>query len=362
MAKNNEFVKFDKVDKSYDGKILVVKDLNLDIAEGEFITMLGPSGSGKTTCLMMLAGFETPTNGEIYLDGNPISNIPPHKRGIGMVFQNYALFPHMTVYENLAFPLKVRKFSKDETDKKVEKALSMVSLSGFGSRMPGQLSGGQQQRVAVARALVFDPAVVLMDEPLGALDKNLRESMQYEIKHIHESIGVTVVYVTHDQSEALTMSNRIAVFNDGKVQQLSSPDKLYEEPVNSFVAEFIGENNTFHGEVADISGKKCKIKLNSGDEILANPIRVKSKGEKSIVSLRPERAIIDPDDKMDNKFTGKIEEVIYHGDHTRVRLNLLDNHEFILKVPNSSARMDIKLGNQIKIGWNSFDARALDPK
>ena len=362
MAKNNEFVKFDKVDKSYDGKVLVVKDLNLDIAEGEFITMLGPSGSGKTTCLMMLAGFETPTNGEIYLDGNPISNIPPHKRGIGMVFQNYALFPHMTVYENLAFPLKVRKFSKDDTDKKVEKALEMVSLSGFGSRMPGQLSGGQQQRVAVARALVFDPAVVLMDEPLGALDKNLRESMQYEIKHIHESIGVTVVYVTHDQSEALTMSNRIAVFNDGKVQQLSSPDKLYEEPVNSFVAEFIGENNTFQGEVADLSKDKCKIKLESGDEILANPIRVKSKGEKSIVSLRPERAIIDPDEKLDNKFKGKIEEVIYHGDHTRVRLDLLGNKEFILKVPNSSARMDIKLGNEIKIGWNSFDARALDPK
>jgi putative spermidine/putrescine transport system ATP-binding protein len=362
MAKNNEFVKFDKVDKSYDGKVLVVKDLNLDIAEGEFITMLGPSGSGKTTCLMMLAGFETPTNGEIYLDGNPISNIPPHKRGIGMVFQNYALFPHMTVYENLAFPLRVRKISKDDTDKKVEKALSMVSLSGFGSRMPAQLSGGQQQRVAVARALVFDPAVVLMDEPLGALDKNLRESMQYEIKHIHESIGVTVVYVTHDQSEALTMSNRIAVFNDGKVQQLSSPDKLYEEPVNSFVAEFIGENNTFQGEVEDISNDRCKIKLDSGGEIFANPIRVKSKGEKSIVSLRPERAIIDPEEKMDNKFKGKIEEVIYHGDHTRLRLDLLGNKEFILKVPNSSARMDIKLGNEINIGWNSFDARALDPK
>ena len=362
MAKNNEFVKFDKVDKSYDGKVLVVKDLNLDIAEGEFITMLGPSGSGKTTCLMMLAGFETPTNGEIYLEGNPISNIPPHKRGIGMVFQNYALFPHMTVYENLAFPLRVRKFSKDETDKKVEKALSMVSLSGFGNRMPAQLSGGQQQRVAVARALVFDPAVVLMDEPLGALDKNLRESMQYEIKHIHESIGVTVVYVTHDQSEALTMSNRIAVFNDGKVQQLSSPDKLYEEPVNSFVAEFIGENNTFQGEVEDISNDRCKIKLDSGGEILANPIRVKSKGEKSIVSLRPERAIIDPEEKMENKFKGKIEEVIYHGDHTRLRLELLGNKEFILKVPNSSARMDIKLGNEINIGWNSFDARALDPK
>ena len=362
MSKNKEFVKFDKVDKSYDGKVLVVKDLNLDIEEGEFVTMLGPSGSGKTTCLMMLAGFETPTNGEIYLNSNPISNIPPHKRGIGMVFQNYALFPHMTVYENLSFPLKVRKISKEDIDKKVDKALSMVSLSGFEKRMPGQLSGGQQQRVAVARSLVFDPQLVLMDEPLGALDKNLRESMQYEIKHIHESIGVTVVYVTHDQGEALTMSNRIAVFNDGKVQQLSSPDKLYEQPVNSFVAEFIGENNTFAGEVTDISKDKCKIKLNTGNEIFANPIRVKSKGEKTIVSLRPERAIIDPEDKIENKFKGKIEEVIYHGDHTRVRLDILGNKEFILKVPNSSSRMDIKVGNQLNVGWNSFDARALDPK
>ena len=361
MSKNSEFVKFDKVDKSYDGKVLVVKDLNLDISEGEFITMLGPSGSGKTTCLMMLAGFETPTNGEIYLDSNPISNIPPHKRGIGMVFQNYALFPHMTVYENLAFPLKVRKVSKDEIDKKVDKALSMVSLTGFENRMPGQLSGGQQQRVAVARALVFDPAVVLMDEPLGALDKNLRESMQYEIKHIHESIGVTVVYVTHDQGEALTMSNRIAVFNDGKVQQLSSPDKLYEEPVNSFVAEFIGENNTFQGEVSDISNGKCKVKLKEG-EIVANPINVKAKGDKTTVSIRPERALINPSQKMDNNYKGKIEEVTDHGDHTRVRLNVLGNSDFILKVPNSSQNIDIKLGNTINISWNSTDARALDPK
>ena len=362
MSVNKEFVKFDKVDKSYDGKVLVVKDLQLDIAEGEFITMLGPSGSGKTTCLMMLAGFETPTNGEIYLDGNAISSIPPHKRGIGMVFQNYALFPHMTVYENLSFPLKVRKISKEDIDKKVDKALSMVSLSGFERRMPNQLSGGQQQRVAVARALVFDPAVVLMDEPLGALDKNLRESMQYEIKHIHESIGVTVVYVTHDQGEALTMSNRIAVFNDGKVQQLSSPDKLYEEPVNSFVAEFIGENNRFAGQVTEISNNKCKVKLDSGSEIFANPIAVKSNGEKTMVSLRPERALINSKEKMENNFKGKIEEVIYHGDHTRVRLDLLGNKEFILKVPNSSANMEIKLGNQINVSWNSFDARALDPK
>ena len=201
-----------------------------------------------------------------------------------------------------------------------------------------------------------------MDEPLGALDKNLRESMQYEIKHIHESIGVTVVYVTHDQSEALTMSSRIAVFNDGKVQQLSTPDKLYEEPVNSFVAEFIGENNTFAGEVTDISGGKCKVKLDTGGEIISNPISVKSKGEKTKVSLRPERAIIDPEEKMDNKHKGKIEEIIYHGDHARVRLNLLGNKEFILKVPNSSSRLDIKRGNEIIVGWNSNDARALDPK
>ena len=362
MSQKDSFVKFDNVDKSYDGEVLVVKGLNLDIPQGEFLTMLGPSGSGKTTTLMMLAGFETPTSGEIYLEGEPISSIPPYKRGIGMVFQNYALFPHMTVYENLAFPLRVRKMSKEDIDKKVDKALSMVSLSGFENRMPGQLSGGQQQRVAVARALVFDPAVVLMDEPLGALDKNLRESMQYEIKHIHESIGVTVVYVTHDQGEALTMSNRIAVFNDGKVQQLSSPDKLYEEPVNSFVAEFIGENNRFSGQVTDVSKDKCKVKLDDGSEILANPITVKSNGEKTIVSLRPERALINTKDKMENNFKGKIEEIIYHGDHTRVRLNLLGNKDFILKVPNSSANMDIKLGNQINVSWNSFDARALDPK
>jgi putative spermidine/putrescine transport system ATP-binding protein len=362
MTKNNEFVKFDNVDKSYDGKTLVVKGLILDMEEGEFVTMLGPSGSGKTTCLMMLAGFETATNGEIYLDNKVISNIPPHKRGIGMVFQNYALFPHMTVYENLAFPLRVRKIPKDEADKKIDKALSMVSLQGFASRMPMQLSGGQQQRVAVARSLVFDPQLVLMDEPLGALDKNLRESMQYEIKHIHESIGVTVVYVTHDQTEALTMSNRIAVFNDGKVQQLSSPDQLYEAPENSFVAGFIGENNIFNGIVSDIAGDICKVKLENGSEILANPISVKNKGDKTTISLRPERALINPKDKMDNNYKGKIEEVIYHGDHTRVRIDVLGNNQFILKIPNSTSNLDIKLGNQINVGWNSKDSRALDPK
>ena len=192
---------------------------------------------------MMLAGFEVPTNGRIDLDGQPIDNMPPHKRNIGMVFQNYALFPHMTVAENLAFPLEVRRLARAEIEAKIKRALDMVKLSGFASRRPGQLSGGQQQRVALARALVFEPKLVLMDEPLGALDKQLREHMQLEIKHIHRDLGVTVVYVTHDQSEALTMSDRIAVFNDGAIQQLATPDDLYERPQNSFVAQFIGENN-----------------------------------------------------------------------------------------------------------------------
>jgi putative spermidine/putrescine transport system ATP-binding protein len=230
---NGALVRFVGVQKSYDGEILVVKDLNLDVTEGEFLTMLGPSGSGKTTVLMMLAGFETATHGDILLGDQPINNVPPQKRGIGMVFQNYALFPHMTVAENLAFPLQVRKMSKPDTDAKVQRALDMVQLSEFGNRRPGQLSGGQQQRVAVARALVFDPSLVLMDEPLGALDKNLREEMQYEIKHIHETLGVTMVYVTHDQTEALTMSDRIAVFDDGIIQQLASPEVLYEKRTTS---------------------------------------------------------------------------------------------------------------------------------
>ena len=234
------FVRFNRVQKSYDGETLVVKDLNLEIPKGEFLTMLGPSGSGKTTCLMMLAGFETATHGDIMLNGVSINNIPPHKRGIGMVFQNYALFPHMTVAENLSFPLEVRKLEKSVREEKVARALDMVEMGGFKGR-PAQLSGGQQQRIALARALVFEPELVLMDEPLGALDKQLREKMQFEITALAHRLGITVVYVTHDQTEALTMSDRVAVFNDGRIQQLATPDQLYEEPENSFVAQFMGK-------------------------------------------------------------------------------------------------------------------------
>ncbi|MEM9341751.1 MAG: ATP-binding cassette domain-containing protein, partial [Pseudomonadota bacterium] len=219
-ANGTAFVEFERVQKSYDGETLVVKDLNLSVGKGEFLTMLGPSGSGKTTCLMMLAGFETATHGEIRLDGREINNIPPHKRGIGMVFQNYALFPHMTVAENLSFPLEVRGMSKPDRETKVQRALDMVQMGAFGGRRPAQLSGGQQQRIALARALVFEPELVLMDEPLGALDKQLREHMQFEITNLAHELGITTVYVTHDQTEALTMSDRVAVFDDGVIQQL----------------------------------------------------------------------------------------------------------------------------------------------
>ncbi len=356
------YVRFDGVQKSYDGETLVVKDLNLDIAKGEFLTMLGPSGSGKTTCLMMLAGFETATHGEIYLDGQPINNVPPHKRGIGMVFQNYALFPHMTVAENLAFPLQVRKLNKATVEEKVNRALAMVELPEFGARMPAQLSGGQQQRVAVARALVFEPNLVLMDEPLGALDKQLREQMQYEIKHIHESLHVTVVYVTHDQSEALTMSDRIAVFNDGVIQQLSSAEVLYEEPQNSFVAQFIGENNKLNGTVDAVNGSTCKVTLEDGTGIEALAVNVDGAGVKTTLSIRPERLEINPDsDAVSNRLNGRIEELIYLGDHVRTRMTVAGNDEFIVKVPNTANASHLAEGESAVIGWRTEDGRALDP-
>ena len=360
-AGTDTLVRFIEVQKSYDGETLVVKNLNLDVARGEFLTMLGPSGSGKTTCLMMLAGFEPATHGEITLDGVPINNVPPHKRDIGMVFQNYALFPHMTVAENLAFPLQVRKIKKPEIESRVNRALDMVQLGGFGGRRPAQLSGGQQQRVAVARALVFDPALVLMDEPLGALDKQLREQMQYEIKHIHENLGVTVVYVTHDQSEALTMSNRVAVFNDGVIQQLASPDDLYERPENAFVAQFIGENNTLNGTVRQIDGDICTVELDDGAMVEALKVNVNAVGDRSQMSLRPERVEVDPPEgKYPNVFEGKVEELIYLGDHIRTRASVCGHDDFIVKVPNAAGHVHLKEGEAVEFGWMMEDCRALN--
>jgi putative spermidine/putrescine transport system ATP-binding protein len=355
------FVSFVNVQKSYDGETLVVKDLNLDIAKGEFLTMLGPSGSGKTTCLMMLAGFETATHGEITLGGQPINNVPPHKRGIGMVFQNYALFPHMTVWENLAFSLQVRKVPRADIEAKVKRALEMVSLPDMGGRRPNQLSGGQQQRVAVARALVFEPELILMDEPLGALDKQLREQMQYEIKHIHESLGVTVVYVTHDQSEALTMSDRIAVFEDGIIQQLATPDVLYERPENAFVAQFIGESNTFRGMVKGVNGTTCRVEIQDGTMVEALAVNIDGVGRPSTLSLRPERVEINPRVKrLNNRVKGRIRELIYLGDHVRTRMSIAGYDEFIVKVPNKRGHTVLKEGVEVTVGWATEDCRALD--
>ena len=360
MSNEQPYVQFKNVQKSYDGIMLVVKDFNLDVAEGEFITMLGPSGSGKTTCLMMLAGFESATHGDILLDGQSINDVAPHKRNIGMVFQNYALFPHMTVAENLMFPLEVRNMPKSDAQKKVQKALDMVQMGSFGQRRPGQLSGGQQQRIAVARALVFDAKLVLMDEPLGALDKQLREQMQYEIKHIHDKLGVTVVYVTHDQSEALTMSDRIAVFDDGIVQQLASPTELYEKPDNAFVAQFIGENNTLRGKITSIDGGDCRVDIDGHGEMIAQAINTGGVGDMTTLSLRPERVWLDPDDSFPNVFEGKVEELIYLGDHIRTRMTVCGHDEFIVKIPNSTDHKDLQVGDTAKIGWKVEDCRALD--
>jgi len=352
------FVAFEGVQKSYDGEQLVVKDLNLYIRKGEFLTMLGPSGSGKTTCLMMLAGFETATHGEIRLNGKPINNIPPHKRGIGMVFQNYALFPHMTVGENLSFPLEVRGLEKSQRELKVKNALDMVQMSDFISRRPAQLSGGQQQRIALARSLVFEPELVLMDEPLGALDKQLREHMQYEIKHIHEQLGVTVVYVTHDQSEALTMSDRVAVFDDGRIQQLATPADLYERPDNAFVAQFIGENNRLKAVITETQDGLVKTKTAGGTQFIAKSVNCGEVGSFATLSVRPERVSVGVEGENTTK--AKVLELIYLGDHIRCRMRVEKDDEFIVKVPNSSNHTHLVVDEETIVSWSSEDCRALD--
>ncbi len=325
--------------------------------------MLGPSGSGKTTCLMLLAGFKTATSGEIRLVGRPINQVPPHKRGIGMVFQNYALFPHMTVGENLSFPLEVRGMGKAAREAKIARALDMVQMGAFAARRPSQLSGGQQQRIALARALVFDPTLVLMDEPLGALDKQLREHMQFEIKHLHQNLGITVVYVTHDQGEALTMSDRIAVFNDGRIQQLAPPADLYERPDNSFVAQFIGENNKLPGVIEDLSGDRALVRLATGEVIDATPVNVRQKGDRTLVSIRPERVEFKPEMMPPGAHTidAQVIEVIYMGDILRAVLRVAGSDDFVMKMRNTLGQTRLSPGQQIKVGWHPQDARALDP-
>lgn len=354
-------VEFAHVEKTYDGKTLAVRDVSFKMERGEFLTFLGPSGSGKTTCLMMLAGFESVTHGEILIGGAEVSNLAPHKRNIGMVFQDYALFPHMSVTENIGYPLRVRRTPKREIAERIQSALEAVRLSNFGDRAVTQLSGGQRQRVALARALVFNPQIVLMDEPLSALDKELREEMQFEIRRIHNSLDISVVYVTHDQGEAMVMSNRIAVLNDGTIQQLSSPKEIYDTPVNSFVARFIGENNLF----------ATKIKTTDADGIIATlgaaEVRCPQNGDLKldrpiVATVRPEAIVLgEPAKSSDNVYIGEVLDVVYRGDHLRVRLNAFDRSDIIAKLPKHSAQaVTLELHAKIPFGWNAADCRLVN--
>ena len=321
-SNGSEYVEFERVSKSFDGRTMVVRDLDLQIRKGEFLTLLGPSGSGKTTCLMMLAGFETPTSGAILIDGRPMHHVPPRRRGIGMVFQNYALFPHMTVGENLAFPLQVRGLDPERRRDRVRQALQLVRLDGLEHRRPRQLSGGQQQRVAIARALVFEPNLVLMDEPLGALDRRLREDLQYEIRRIHRDLGVTVLYVTHDQQEAMVLSDRVAVFRAGRIEQIASPEALYEEPTRSFVARCIGENNRLTGWVAAVDDEICEVDV-GGDLVRALRIAPCVAGDATTLSIRPERVAVAPAAGLyTNEFEARIEDITFLGDHLRLRVTV----------------------------------------
>jgi putative spermidine/putrescine transport system ATP-binding protein len=342
MRTGDVIVSFRGVRKTYDGQTLVVKHLDLDIYQGEFLTLLGPSGSGKTTCLMMLAGFEFPTAGEIRLEGTLLNTVPPHKRNIGMVFQHYALFPHMTAGQNVEYPLTVRKIDAAERAERVHNALKTVRMEGFAKRYPAQLSGGQQQRIALARALVFEPKLVLMDEPLGALDKQLREHMQYELKSLHEKLGVTFVYVTHDQGEALTMSDRVAVFDKGIVQQLDAADRLYESPCNEFVANFIGDSNTLRGTVVGVAGDYCDLQLQDGARVTGrNVAGAASVGAAATACIRPERMrMTGARPVQGNVLAGQTRSLVYFGDHVRVRCAVPDQPECFVKVPLGTRVLD----------------------
>ena len=364
MSSPEPIVRFVGIGKTYDGIARIVDKLDLDIMRGEFLTLLGPSGSGKTTTLMLLAGFETPTAGEILLEGKPLSRVPPYQRNIGMVFQNYALFPHMTIAQNIGFPLSVRGVPAADIVKRVERALDMVQLGGFGKRRPAQLSGVQQQRIAVARALVFEPKLILMDEPLGALDKQLREQMQLEIRRLHQRLGVTMAYVTHDQAEALTMSDRIAVFHRGKIEQLDTPERMYEYPTNAFVARFIGENNRLDGRLETAANGRCTIRVAANNSLIDGTlVETVGIGDAVSVSLRPERVQIRAaghtiDGHPGCRLAGSLREIIYLGDHVRARVALTGNEEFMVKRPISEAHTLPQIGAAVEVFWTPEHCRA----
>ena len=347
-------IEFRDIHKMFDRRQRAVAGLNLSIGEGEFLTLLGPSGSGKTTTLMMLAGFESPTSGDILHRGRSLLGVPAHRRNMGVVFQSYALFPHMTVAGNLAFPLTVRGVRGTAAQSKVAAALDLVNLSGLGARRPRELSGGQQQRVALARALIFEPDVVLMDEPLGALDKQLREYLQIEIKQIQRELGLTVIYVTHDQSEALAMSDRIAVFDHGALQQLGPPRELYENPRNAFAAGFIGENNLIDGRVISCDGARCAIRTAGGLVLRGRSAVPMSCGSVARATIRPDRVSLAPAIAGGaNRFDSRILETVYLGDHVRVRVTLGNDADPTLHLCLQSWPPQAAPGSAVTVSWPS---------
>jgi putative spermidine/putrescine transport system ATP-binding protein len=350
----NSILVFNQLTKKYKD-FYAVKDLSLELQEGEFLTLLGPSGSGKTTTLKMIAGLEIPTSGEIWVKGKNITNIPPDKRGLGMVFQNYALFPHMTIKENIAFPLKMqKKYSKNEVNDRVTDILKLVQLDGYQERYPTQMSGGQQQRVALARALVFKPPIVLMDEPLGALDKKLRAAMQLEIKRIQQQVNITTVYVTHDQEEALTLSDRIAIMNAGEIVQLDSGKNIYEHPNSSFIADFIGESNFVPVEVVGQENDYVilKVKSPTGSTFrykccdLTQPFRDDLK-----FVIRPEKIVIGKDLGSEVKVHCMISEVIYLGETIKYIMTIDEIYQFVVKQQIKNLNILLKVGDHIGLTW-----------
>jgi spermidine/putrescine ABC transporter ATP-binding subunit len=346
------------------GEVRAVDNVSLSIEQGEFLTLLGPSGSGKTTSLNMIAGFEIPDRGEILLENDDITTVAPNDRGIGMVFQNYALFPHMTVADNIAFPLKMRRTPGHKIQQALKQALELVKLPQFEGRYPHQLSGGQQQRIALARAIVFKPKILLMDEPLGALDKKLRDHMRLEIKHLQESLDITVIYVTHDQEEALTMSDRIAIMNEGKIIQLDTPVALYESPANLFVADFIGESNFLKGQIAETNGERTAVVTEEGLKVWVATFNQANPGDEVSVAIRPEKIEILSEDAVDsddivNRFTGKIEEIIYVGEARIYRVSLAAGVIVDIKVQSGPSVQNYKIGGDISIGWRTRHGLAL---
>lgn len=336
MEQKKNIIELKHITKVYEDGYKAVSDFNLEVGKGEFVTFLGPSGCGKTTTLRMIAGFDIPSEGEILLNGEAITNLPPNKRPINTVFQRYALFPHMNIYENIAFGLKQKKMPKDVIDKKVKKVLALVDLEGFEKRSVTTLSGGQQQRVAIARALVNEPEILLLDEPLGALDLKMRQEMQLELKAMHKKLGITFIYVTHDQEEALTMSDKIVVMSKGQMQQIGTPEDIYNEPQNAFVADFIGESNIFNG----IMTGKLKARFCGGEFVCVDDVE---EGTHITAVVRPEDVIITkPEDGI---ITGVVASVIFKGMHYEITVASGKNEMVIQTVNN--AKIGEKVGMRV---------------